>query len=205
MGRAVKITKEMMLEAAYDILLESGYNAVNIKSIASKVGCSTQPVSWHFGNMKDMRKELFSYALERMNTIRLSFKPSGNAILDYFEIGKNNISLACEYPNLYKFIFIEGPGDFEGPFAKTNNLFDIVGDPGTAKILSEQYGLNYEKTLDTLRSIEIYTHGLASLMIWDNFRLSTEKAFEMIFNEGKNKLELLGINIENDWIEHCSK
>ena len=63
--------------------------------------------------------------------------------------------MACEYPNLYKFIFIEGPGDFDGLFATNGSMLDFIGDSRTAKTISEQYGLDYEKTIGVLRSIEI--------------------------------------------------
>ncbi|MBQ6431998.1 MAG: TetR/AcrR family transcriptional regulator, partial [Oscillospiraceae bacterium] len=52
MGRKVRITREMILQAAYEILDEAGIGAVGIKAIASRLGCSTQPVSWVFGSMK---------------------------------------------------------------------------------------------------------------------------------------------------------
>ena len=61
MGRKAQITKEMVLEAAYELLDKGGIGAVGIKSIASKLGCSTQPVSWLFGSMTDLKKELYFY------------------------------------------------------------------------------------------------------------------------------------------------
>ena len=62
MGRKTQVTKEMILEAAYKLLDESGLGAVGIKSIAASLGCSTQPVSWQFGSMTDLKKELMMYA-----------------------------------------------------------------------------------------------------------------------------------------------
>ena len=62
MGRKTQITKEMILEAAFELLDESGIGAVGIKPIAAKLGCSTQPVSWQFGSMTDLKKELMMYA-----------------------------------------------------------------------------------------------------------------------------------------------
>ena len=62
MGRKTQITREMILQAAYELLDESGISAVAIKSIAARLGCSTQPVSWHFGSMTELKKELFEYA-----------------------------------------------------------------------------------------------------------------------------------------------
>ena len=59
MGRKAKIDKQMILEAAYELLDEGGIEAVAIKSIAAKLNCSTQPVSWHFGSMTELKKALY--------------------------------------------------------------------------------------------------------------------------------------------------
>ena len=56
MGRKIQITREMILKAAYELLDESGMGAVTIKTIAARLGCSTQPVSWQFGSMLELKK-----------------------------------------------------------------------------------------------------------------------------------------------------
>ena len=45
----------MVLQAAFELLDESGTGAVAIKNIAAKLGCSTQPVSWIFGSMTELK------------------------------------------------------------------------------------------------------------------------------------------------------
>ena len=61
MGRKTQITREMILNAAYELLDEAGIGAVAIKLIAERLGCSTQPISWHFGSMTELKKELFYF------------------------------------------------------------------------------------------------------------------------------------------------
>ena len=39
-----KITKEMILDAAFTLLRTKGHEAVNARSIASQAGCSVQPI-----------------------------------------------------------------------------------------------------------------------------------------------------------------
>ncbi len=66
MGRKTQITREMILNAAYELLDEAGIGSVAIKLIAKRLGCSTQPVSWQFGSMTELKKELYSYAANRV-------------------------------------------------------------------------------------------------------------------------------------------
>lgn len=37
----VRISKEKILETSLKMIIEEGYQAVNIKSVAAKIGCST--------------------------------------------------------------------------------------------------------------------------------------------------------------------
>ena len=66
MGRKTQITREMILNAAYELLDEAGIGSVAIKLIAKRLGCSTQPVSWQFGSMAELKKELYSYAANKV-------------------------------------------------------------------------------------------------------------------------------------------
>ena len=46
-----KITREMIIDAAYEIVRESGEGSLNARSIADRLGCSTQPVLYVFRTM----------------------------------------------------------------------------------------------------------------------------------------------------------
>ena len=51
----VKITKEDIVNAAVDIVRESGVGAINARAIASALHCSTQPVFSNFVTMDELR------------------------------------------------------------------------------------------------------------------------------------------------------
>ena len=59
MGRRTQITKEIILETALQMLIRDGYTAITVKTLASEIGCSTQPIVWHFENMNCFRVFLF--------------------------------------------------------------------------------------------------------------------------------------------------
>ena len=67
MARKTQISKEVILEAALKMLIRDGYAAINIKTLSKEIGCSTQPLVWHFENMDGLRKALASYALKYAN------------------------------------------------------------------------------------------------------------------------------------------
>ncbi len=96
MGRKTRITREMILDAAYELLDESGIGAVAIKSIAERLGCSTQPVSWQFGSMTELKKELFDYAGEKLYG-SLSEAMEGNRASDEYDYDADYLENGMSY------------------------------------------------------------------------------------------------------------
>ena len=85
MPSSPKIPKEVILENALHVLQRDGYENVNIKAVAKEIGCSTQPISWHFGNMDGLRRELSEYA-HKVALEKIANSPSDSYDLIYMDI-----------------------------------------------------------------------------------------------------------------------
>ena len=195
MGRKVRITREMILQAAYEILDASGIGAVGIKAIASRLGCSTQPVSWVFGSMKELKKELFRYANARAFAGLPEQMTGKNAIDAFFASGVYYISIACDHPNVFRFITVEDPMDTIGePVRDNKSIFSFEFDADAARLLAEEYKVSPEIIGKTVKDIVIYAHGLAVMMMHDSFRLPKEEACKMVYDVGEKLLHTIGIN-----------
>ena len=51
-----KITKEMIAEAAFEVPRAEGAGKINARRVSQKLGCSTQPVMYHFKTMGELKK-----------------------------------------------------------------------------------------------------------------------------------------------------
>ena len=52
-----RINKQMILDASFEIVREQGHEMINARTIAEKLGCSTQPVMYHFKTIGEIREE----------------------------------------------------------------------------------------------------------------------------------------------------
>lgn len=43
-----KITKNMIIDAAFQVVREAGVESINARTVAERLNCSTQPVMYHF-------------------------------------------------------------------------------------------------------------------------------------------------------------
>lgn len=172
MGRKATITQEMILEAALKILIKDGYEAINIKDLAKTIGCSTQPIVWHFKNMEDLRQALAPYTLQYAHSCMLP-KEEGLPWLE--QMASSLLDMALHEPNVFRFLFLEKTyGSPEKNFEELLLNEKIIGT------IALEFGITQKKaskyTLDTL----IYTFGIATLLATHIFTLQKEEAMYLI-------------------------
>ena len=56
MAPKLKVTKEDIVNAAFNLIRENGSTALNARTIAAALGCSTQPIFSNFASMEELRK-----------------------------------------------------------------------------------------------------------------------------------------------------
>ena len=59
-----KVSKEQIIDAAVEVLRDDGFSAINARSVAKKLGCSTQPIYFSFKNMDELKAALTQRAIE---------------------------------------------------------------------------------------------------------------------------------------------
>ena len=200
MGRKTQITREMILEAAYELLDEAGSSSVAIKLIAERLGCSTQPVSWQFGSMTELKKELYVYASHKVFGGLEERMQGKDAIEAFFISGIRYLSIACDHPNVFRFLNVDDTMDTIGErIYGEASLFSFQFDEEAVKIFASQYDVPESQIEEMVRDTVIYTHGLALMIIFDGRKLPKKEACRMVFNMGVKLGKELGITAKDDF------
>lgn len=175
MPSSPKISKETILQNALEMLIEKGYSSVNIKALAKRIGCSTQPISWHFGNMENFRNALTEYALNYANN-KMSSDSKG--ISAFSNIGIAYIDIAFDEPNLFRYLYMSGESGYHA------GGFEMLTDANTNSEMLEQIANQLGTTIDKLREFFsdtiIYTHGLACFVVSGLIKSTKEDLYEMV-------------------------
>ena len=187
MARKVTIGREVILESALKMLIRDGYSSVNIKTLASEIGCSTQPIVWHFENMDGLRAALFEYA----RIYAATSATSGKTDVEGFEaIGAAYVRMAINEPNLFKYLYLG-----EAPFAQTHNVKDIATGEHNAEMIKkicDQTGLKRASVIRYIRNTIIYSHGIATLVATGMFTATEKEMMKMINNAADGFLLMEG-------------
>ncbi len=176
MARKVTVSREVILEAALNMLIRDGYSSVNIKTLAAEIGCSTQPIAWHFENMDGLRMALAQYAKDYAD--KKSLKKKGNAIEGFEFLGESYIQMALKEPNLFKFLYLG-----ESPLGKPYELKDISGAKEHEEMINniaKLTNLSFEQVARVVRNTIIYTHGIATMIVTGVFKASKKDIMAMV-------------------------
>ena len=101
----VKITKEEIIGTAIELLKNDGESAINARSVAVALGCSTQPVFSNFASMEELREAVVLAAYERYLGFIKNEVESGK-YPKYKSFGMAYVRFAKEEKELFKLLFM---------------------------------------------------------------------------------------------------
>ena len=101
----VKVTKEEIINAAVDIVRNSGAQAINARTIASVLNCSTQPVFSNFASMDELRLAVVEKA-DKLCQEYMRREVEGGEFPAYKANGMAYIRFAREEKELFKLLYM---------------------------------------------------------------------------------------------------
>lgn len=189
MPSSPKIPRELIIKTALDMVIRDGYEAITIKAIAKELQCSTQPISWQFGNMEEFRRALADAAFRYASDYSA---PAGRTCAKAFEaVGRAYLDLAFDAPNLVRFIAAQSKERvYEG---RLLSVMDQQRNRDMAEKLAMELWIQREAAQTFMQTLMVYTHGLAMLIAFGLLREDRETAYAMIHETGIRELVSLGI------------
>ena len=101
-----RITKQMIIEAGLKTVRTEGADALNVRRAAAELGCSTQPVMYHYRTVSELKDDVYA-AADKLHTEYI-MTPDENAKNPMLSIGLRYIRFAHEEKHLFRFLFQSG-------------------------------------------------------------------------------------------------
>lgn len=181
MARKKTITKQQILNAAYDVVKTEGFGGFTARNIAKKMKCSTQPIYLEFKNMDDLKNELFEKIKTYLKTEVYSNEHTGDPLLDAC---LNYIYFADTEKVLFRALYIENHLGIE----KMHNIslefaLRLMNQKEETKDLSD------DEKFQLFTKIWIVAQGIASLLSSGLLAMNSEQV-EAGLNESLSEMIL---------------
>ena len=173
-----KITKDMILTAVLNITRETGFEAVNARSIAGKLQCSTRPIFTCYENMEELKAEFLDFAFEYYNRYVEEYKKCKN-IESYLLFPLSYIEFAKEETNLFRLLFIS---DMDLDMSEANDLYKELGNEEKAKAFSQIIGVEPKQGKEIFLDFFLYSHGIAVLTATGKLSFDSRNLEKMLQN-----------------------
>ena len=152
-----KVTAEMIVNAAIEVVRQSGFESINARTVSGQLHCSTQPVMYHFSTIDSLKRAAYKRADQLHAEYMMNTPPGQDPILG---IGLNYIRFAVEEPQLFRFLFQSG-------YAEENSLLEMVDSEALVPVLAtmrEGAGMSPQKTRNVFITVAMFAHGYASII-----------------------------------------
>lgn len=153
----VKITKEEILNTAIELIKERGFENLNARDLAKKIGCSVHPIFRVFQSMDGLKTEVYKKVEALYNDKMME---AGNQEDGFFQMGITYIHFAKNEKNLFQMLFMSDA------FQK-QSIMDIVGstegDDEVIEMICQMTGLGKISAKELYAGIWLTVHGIASM------------------------------------------
>ncbi len=186
-----RITKETVVNAAFEIARTSGMEQVMVKNIAQKIGCSVQPIYSYCKNMDGLRQDV---TMQAIRFIQEYIKAHIDKDDLFRSTGKSYIQLAQEEPHLFKIFILHHR---EG-IASLNDLYESEANPHTAEIIAGELRISVAQARQLHLNMLIYTIGIGTIfsvttpgISADEIYIQQESAFQAFLKQAADKTPAL--------------
>ena len=193
MPTKIRISKDMILNAAFEFVRKEGMEKLSNRELANKLKCSIRPIYYQFQNVEEMQKEL--YLKIEQYFYRFLLDNTIEEIPQYKQVGINYIKFAQKEKKLFQILFMSNTELTPEAFvAKVGDDYKEI-----EKLIKISTNLKEEDIKDFHTKMWIFCHGIATLVANGTVKL-TEGQIEELLSQEFQALMLLEENPDNKWV-----
>lgn len=176
----IKFTKEDIVNAALEIIIEEGF-CLTARKIAKKMDSSTRPIYSNFDSLREIEKDV----IKRSHEIFLSYliKDENTKVKD---MGIGYVKFARDYKNLFKIMFLENKLNLE-----IKNMKNLPEESKIVIDIMKTVSEHKQKDIDEINMLFfkrwIYVHGLAVLISSNQFKDTSDVFINKIIDSYTDK------------------
>lgn len=179
MARKETITKQDILDTAFEMTREEGFLSVTARKVAAKAGCSTQPIFRVYKNMEELWAAVYEKAVDFFRDYYELYPRTGTA--PFSNLGMAYIAFAREEKHLFQLLFLSERPEKKG-------LYEILnGDRGNVLYEINKAAADGCKDPQAMfMRMWLFIHGAACMSLTGDYDLSDMETRRLLETEYAN-------------------
>lgn len=169
MARTQSVTEEMIEKAAFELATEEGIEAVTARKVATKAGCSTQPIFRLYENMEQLQSRVISMAGNFFSDFYENY-PKADQV-PFVDLGRAFIDFAKKYEKLFALLFASH-------YKKSASTYEYINGGNKMFVLKElrkMQGVDAPKAGAIFSDFWTYVNGMACMVLNGDMDLTDEE------------------------------
>ena len=183
-----KVSKEKIIDAAVEVLRDGGFSAINARSVAKKLGCSTQPIYLSFQSMDELKVALTERAIQlhtqRVRDSLRAHQGNDSRYSRYSSYGMGFVKFAAEEKQLFRWLYLEGKQ--LGPYQNDVLLPEVIA------VIVEEFGYSEDVARRFHQDMIYFSYGLAILANTGHLHLTETELREAFRREFRGLTAIYG-------------
>ena len=171
----IKVTKKMLLDSAISLIREEGFDALGVRSLACRAGCSTQPIFSNFESLEDLKREVLDTAYEIYEKHTKDEMESGKYPA-YKASGMAYISFARKESRLFSALFMREDG------AISNKAAGEFVNEAIVPLVMKNLGISEDEAKLLHLEMWAFVHGVA-VMVATSYCTFTEELISQMTSD----------------------
>ena len=165
-----KITKEMVVDAAFEIARKDGMDKATVKAIAEKLGCSVQPIYSYCQNMEGLKNDV----IEKASAFIRAYVSRAIDHKDLFRsTGHAYIRIAKEEPHLFRLYLFQERDNI----SSLEDFYRTEANPDVAELIADGLNLSAAAAKRLHLNMLIYTIGIGTIFSVTSSGISEDEIF----------------------------
>ena len=146
------VDRQEILDIALQMTREDGFESVNARSVARRMGYSVQPIYSYFSNMDSLKEAVYGAAMGFYNKFIYS-RVDGDRILE--SMAKANVAFAKYEKNLFRLLFLQklnGLNSFD-------DIYEWMGDKQASEQLADKLAAYRKDKRCLYNAYRVYARG----------------------------------------------
>ncbi len=169
-----RITRDMVIDAAFEVARTMGAENINARTVSEKLGCSTQPVMSCFRTIEELKRAVYDKLDWYHTEYLMDVQPPQEDVM--MGIGLNYIRFAIEEPKLFRFLFQSG-------FARESSMLEMIESEQLKPLIAAmqaEISLTEQQARDAFLLLAMFAHGYASILANESLAFDEQTAADYL-------------------------
>ena len=168
MPAVVELSKDRIVKVAVKMVNEDGWDSINARSLATRLGVSTKPLYRIYSNMDEVKKDIYDEIAKQYDEFLTSRIDSKKALLT---LCIAYVEFALEYKNLFVSLFLSNNLKWKS----IENVLDEKWNQSTIVNLVNKHGLSFDDAKNLFMNMWLYANGLATLIATNDITMDEQE------------------------------